>query len=200
MRHPTRLAIFLSVVTLVTAVLATACGGGGGGGGPRSSNDPGEIALWLERGAVDSGDLCRVRVDVFNPNPDGVVLKFRFPTSIRYSKNSAVLFPGNDDERFISPSFETTAEDFRYVVFMLSEDEIRYGEYSTLELNLKAIQADPDAIVAVDIDNNDPNVPDSREFDLKRPRFTAVEELGLEIRGDLPTSGTPSPTPTAGSN
>jgi hypothetical protein len=135
---------------------------------------------------------------VFNPNQDGIVLKFRFPTSIRYSKNSAVLFPGSEDARFISPSFETTAEGFRYVVFMLSDGDIRYGEYSTLELNLKAITADPDAIVAVDIDNNDPNVPDSREFDLKRPRFAAVEELGLEIRGDVPNDGTPTPTPTAG--
>jgi hypothetical protein len=153
--------------------------------------------LSLEKGSVDSGDLCRARVEIYDPNPNGVVLKIRFPTTVRYSRNSAVLFPNEYDERPISPSFEATYEGFRYLVFFLSNDEIRYGDFSSLELNLKASQADPDALISVDIDNNDPNIPDSQEFDDKRPQFSSVDESELEIRGEPGATGTPSPTPTA---
>ncbi len=187
---------FLAATTWSLVTLGTACGGGGGGGGPRSSNEPGDISLWLEKGAVDSGDLCRARVEVYNPNPDGIILKIRFPTTIRYSKNSAVLFPNEQDERPILPSFESVYEGFRYLVFFLSEEQIRYGDYSAIELNLKASQADPDALVSVDIDNNDLNIPDNREFNDKHPRFYSVEELELEIRGEGGPPVTPSPTPT----
>lgn len=188
---------FFKILLLVTmtgsvVILGAACGGGGGGGGPQSSNDRGDISLSLETSSVDSGDLFRARVEIYNPNPNGVILKIRFPTTIRYSRNSAVLFPNEEDERPVTPSFETTDEEFRYLVFLLSNDEIRYGDYSALELNLKASLPDRSAFVSVDIDNNDPNIPDAREFDKKRPQFDAVDEVEIEIRGDL----RPSPTPT----
>lgn len=181
---------------IATLSIAVGCGGGGGGGGTSSSNEPGDISLWLEKGAVDSGDLCRVRVDIYEPNPSGVILKLRFPTSLRYSRNSALLFPKEDDQRAITPSFEASRDGYRYVVFFLSNDDIRYGDYSTLELNLKAGQPDRDALVAVDLDNNDPNIPDSEEFNVKRPQFAPIEELGLEIRGDTSGPATPTATPT----
>jgi hypothetical protein len=187
----------LHAAILTVLVMAVACGGGGGGG-PRSSNEPGDLSLWLEKGSVDSGDLCRARVDIYNPNPAGVILKFRLPTSIRYSTNSAVLFPDEEDQRRIIPSFEATKDGFRYIVFFLSDAEIRYGDYSTLELNLKADRADPNALVAVDLDNNDPNIPDSREFNAKQPQFASVEELGLEILGEPGPTRTPGPARTPG--
>jgi hypothetical protein len=184
--------LLFATMTGSIVILGAACGGGGGGGGPQSSNDRGDISLSLETSAVDSGDLFSARVEIYNPNPNGVILKIRFPTTIRYSRNSAVLFPNEEDERPISPSFETMDEEFRYLVFILSNDEIRFGDYSALELNLKASLPDSSAFVSVDIDNNDPNIPDAREFDEKRPQFDAVDEVEIEIRGDL----RPTPTPT----
>jgi hypothetical protein len=184
--------LLFATMTGSIVILGAACGGGGGGGGPQSSNDRGDISLSLETSAVDSGDLFSARVEIYNPNPNGVILKIRFPTTIRYSRNSAVLFPNEEDERPISPSFETMDEEFRYLVFILSNDEIRFGDYSALELNLKASLPDSSAFVSVDIDNNDPNIPDAREFDEKRPQFYAVDEVEIEIRGDL----RPTPTPT----
>jgi hypothetical protein len=111
-----------------------------------------------------------------------------------------MLFPKEDDQRPITPSFEASGDGFRYVVFFLSNDDIRYGDYSSLELNLKASEADPNALVAVDLDINDPNIPDSQEFDVKRPQFVAIEELGLEIRGDPTAPRGPTATPTKKAN
>jgi hypothetical protein len=186
----------LATTTWSLLAVGAACGGGGGGGGPQASNDRGDVSLSLETSSVDSGDLCRARVEIYNPNPSGVILKIRFPTTVRYSKSSAVLFPNEEEERPISPSFQATYEGFRYLVFFLSNDEIRYGDYSALELNLKASLPDPAALISVDIDNNDPNIPDNQEFDDKRPQFYSVEEVELEIRGE--PRPTPTPTKKAG--
>lgn len=186
----------LATATWSLIAVGAACGGGGGGGGPQSSNDRGDVSLSLETSSVDSGDLFSARVEIYNPNPNGVILKIRFPTTVRYSRNSAVIFPNEHDERSISPSFEATSEGFRYLVFLLSNDEIRYGDYSALELTLKASLPDSDALISVDIDNNDPNIPDNKEFDPKRSQFYPVEEVELEIRGE--PRPTPTPTKKAG--
>lgn len=198
--------ITLTLSTLFALIsVITACGGGGGGGGASTPNDPGALSLWIERGKIDSGDLCHVRIDIREPNSNGVVLKVRFPTSIKYSDGSAVLFAGDDGARWVDPAFSETVDTFRYLVFFLRTRPGDLGGHLALELDVKGIKGDRDATIAVDLDNNDPNVPDAREFDPRRPRFSALEERGITITDDSEgsaspddtSSGTPTPTPTA---
>jgi hypothetical protein len=197
----------ICILFALTSVI-TACGGGGGGGSTSTPNDPGALSLWIERGKIDSGDLCHVRVDIREPNSNGVILKIRFPTSIKYSEGSAVLFAGDDGARWVTPTFSETVDTFRYLIFFLRARPGDLGGHLALELDVKGIKGDRNASIAVDLDNNDPNVPDAREFDPRRPRFSALEERGITITDDSEgatpsddsSSGTPTPTPSATEN
>lgn len=175
--------------------IVTSCGGGGGGGSA-AANAPGDAALSVERGTVDSGDLFRVNVEMFDPNPTGVILKLRFDKAIRYSPNSALLAPGKREQARLDPAFEVTVGDYRYLVFFISPQAINFRDYLSFGLTLKAISTNAAAPIGVDLDSNDPNVPDSREFDEKRPRFTPLDESWVRIRGDETVDGTPTPKPT----
>jgi hypothetical protein len=199
----------MTVLVTLLAGLVAACGGGGSGGG-EAPNYTGDLSLWLETGKMDAGDLCHVRIDIREPNPSGVILKLRFPTSLKYSEGSAVLFAGDDGARWIDPSTSVTIEKNRYVVFFLKPHPSDLGGHLAVELDVKGIKKDLEATIAADLDNNDPNIPDSREFDERRPRFSAMQEHGIRIFDDSETSGddssdapssdgasTPTATPTA---
>jgi hypothetical protein len=193
----------LSIVAI--AGLFAACGSppgtGGGGGGDRSANDPGDISLSVEKHDMDSGDFNRIHVDLFDINESGIILKFRYPSSIKYSKGSAVLFPGESEEFAITPYTEATSGKDRYLVFFISSDmAFGHGDLP-LELDLKAITQDEEAFVEADLDNNDPRIDDNDEFRVSTPKFTAREHEDIFIRDENSSkpsgSATATPTPSA---
>jgi hypothetical protein len=119
-----------------------------------------------------------------------------------YSKNSAVVFPGEKFERNFPPFTEATTAGERYLVFFVYPRQ-ETGDAVRLVLNLKAIEADEDSFIELGISNNDPNIPDSSEFSVSQPFFSAEDRASVFIRGVAAsatptpaTSGTPSPTPT----
>ena len=178
------------------------CGGGGGGGGS-SPNYAGSLSFNVERSVIDPGDKNRVTVEISDLNPSGAILKFRYPTALRYVANSASLFPGSDSEVGIAPFDETTLDGSRYLIFFLYPSSAIGDTYISLEFDLKAVKSNPEAFVEVDLDNNDNTVPDSLEFRPSDPRFSAVERWDVVIEGQSTdgtptpiTTGTPSTTPT----
>lgn len=188
--------------SLLCALILSSCGGGGGGGGSGSdSNFAGNVSLQVERDNLDSGDLTQVRIEVRDLNQRGAILKIRSSTSLRYVRNTAVLFPDRDEELRVSPSADAATDNERYVVFFLSPEDALSGDYVELELTMKATKGDSDAFIELDLDNNDSNIPDSKEFSITNPRFSAVVERGLYIAPDAsdPTP-TPEPSGTASSN
>ena len=185
------------VVVAALSALIASCGGGGGGSSSDSSspNDAGSVSLNVEKGEMDSGDKNRVRVEIDNLNPNGVLLKFHYPAALRYVANSATLFPGLEEETRISPYDEATLKGERYLVFFLYPSAALNDTYIALEFDLKAIKSNSDAYVEVDLDNNDRGVPDSNEFRAATPRFSALERWDVEIVGES-TDPTPTPAPT----
>jgi hypothetical protein len=180
-----------------------ACGGGGGGGSS-DTNNPGEVTLQVEKSYMDSGDLTGVRAEVFDINPNGVILKIRYPKSLRYVKDSAVFYKGEDEERPVAPNTEATDDENRYLVFFFSRRSANGDSYISVDFDLKAVSTDLEAFVEVDLDNNDPTVLDRDEFKVSAPRFTALQTWEIDIEGeedDSQTPGgsaTPTPTPAAG--
>jgi len=177
---------------IAIATIITACGGGGGGGGS-DSNYSGNIAIDLERDHIDSGDINRVSLEVVDINPNGSVLKIRLSKSLLFVKGSAVLFPGRDEESETTPDERAETDNERYLVFFLYPSDAIGGDFISLSFNVKGITGDKKGFIEVDLDNNDPSIPDEQEFDAASPRFTAKVHRSIYIDAD---SSEPTPTPT----
>jgi hypothetical protein len=201
--HMERLSVKALLFTL-SATLCLACGGGGGSSSP-SPNYPGTIYLSVERTTMDTGDMIRVRVALEDLNRDGVILKVRYARSLKYQRNSAFINtdPNNGDysqtQRFSSAEEQTGTAD-RYLVFFFDRNLYRRQKELVAEFDLKALTPDEKAFIEVDLDKNDPNVPDKDEFSLERPLFSAIDTIPIVISGTAkptPASGTPAATGTA---
>lgn len=179
---------------IILATIMTACGGGGGGGSS-DSNYAGNIVMDLERDHIDSGDINRVSLEVVDINPNGSLLKIRLSKSLLYVKGSAVLFPQREEERPTSPDDRVATDDERFLVFFLYPSDAIGGDFISLSFNVKGITGDKAGFIEADLDNNDPSIVDSQEFDPSAPRFTAKERRSIYIDSDT-TEPTPTPTPS----
>jgi hypothetical protein len=194
--RPFALCITLLLSVTLSALIAS-CGGGGGGSSSDSDspNDPGDVSLNVETSQMDTGDNTRVTAEIQNINASGVILKFHYPTALKYVSGSAVLFSGQDEEVQIQPVDEAVLKKQRYLVFFLYPSSAINDSYVSISFDLKAIKSNPDAYVEVDLDNNDPAIRDSQEFNPENPRFSALEKWDVEIVGES-TDPTPTPAPT----
>ena len=177
---------------LAIVMYLTSCGSGGGGGS--DSNYAGNIVVDLERDHIDSGDMNRISLEIVDINPQGSILKIRLSKSLQYAKGSAVLFPNRREERTITPDDRFATENERFLVFFLYPRDAISGDFMSISFNVKGITGDKNGFVEVDLDNNDPKIPDSREFDPAAPQFTAKERRSIYIE---PDSTQPTPTPTS---
>jgi len=141
--------------------------------------------------------MIRVRVALEDLNRDGVILKVRYARSLKYQRNSAFINtdPNNGDysqtQRFSSAEEQTGTTD-RYLIFFFDRSLYRRNKELVAEFDLKALTPDAKAYVEVDLDKNDPNVPDTDEFSLERPLFSAIDTIPIII------TGTAKPTPASG--
>ncbi len=192
-----RIAILVAATTALSAAIASCggIGGGGGGDGGGTANYAGSLSLSVERDRIDSGDKNRVRIEINDLNPDGAILKFHYPNSLRYVGNSAILFPDREERSDISPYDEVSINGERYLVFFLYPSSALNDVYISLEFDLKATKSDSEAYVEVDLDNNDLNILDRLEFKASSPRFSALERWDIVIEGES-TDPTPTPGPT----
>ncbi len=194
---PTRIPTLASALaTLLVALCVGSCGGGGGGGGSSSSpNYAGSLSFSVERDRIDPGDKTRVYAEINDLNPSGAILKFHYPKALRYVSGSATFFPDRDEETRVTPFIEASADGQRYLVFFLYPSAAIDDSYISLEFDLKAVRSNPDAYIEVDLDNNDAQVPDSNEFRIGDPRFSALERWDVVVEGQS-TDPTPTPAPT----
>ena len=179
---------------ILIASLALGCGGGGGGGSS-DSNYAGNIAIDLERDHIDSGDLNNIKIEVVDLNPNGSILKIRLSKSLSYVRGSGLLFAGREEEREISADDKATTDTENFVVFFLYPNEAINGDFISLSFKVKGLSGDKSGFIEVDLDNNDPSVPDSGEFNPSAPRFTAKERRSIYVDSDT-SEPTPTPTPS----
>jgi hypothetical protein len=104
------------------------------------------------------------------------------------------MFPDREEEMRVSPTEDVATDYERYVVFFLEPEQAIGGDYVSIRFTLKAIAGDEDGFIEVDLDNNDPNVADSREFKPSAARFTAKQRRSVYVE---PESSAPTPTPGA---
>lgn len=194
------LAAYSSTLLLICLLYAAGCGGGGGGGSDGDgSGAPAIVDLNLEPNDIDSGDFSTIKIELNDVNSAGILLKVAFPDALTYIRGSSFLSADGDDAAHFEPSIVQVASNVVYVVYFISRAHVGESNHAVLRLQVKALERLASGIVAVDADQNDPQIPDSREFDADNPNFTAVSEEDVTIDGSPPpaASGTVSGTPSA---
>jgi hypothetical protein len=180
------------LISVAIALTIASCGGGGGGGGGESdTNYPGYTEFQVERDSLDSGDLTNVTVMVHEVNSDGVFVKFHYPSSLRYQVGSAMMYSG-DAESWVStaPFDSASIESNKYLVFRISRPPEDQTNRVGIAFTVRAVHGDPSAFLEVELDNNDPTIPDEQEFNSSDPQFSSDDRWNISI------GGAPAPTPT----
>jgi hypothetical protein len=182
------------LIPLAIGLTVASCGGGGGGGGSEAEgNYPGYTEFHVERDSLDSGDLTDVTVTVFDINRNGVFLKFHYPSSLAYRSGSAIMHTGDADSWTTTSPFDATSTGSdKYLVFTVFPPPDDQTNRVSIGFTLRAVSGDPSAYVEVELDNNDPALPDNEEFNDSYPQFSSDDRWNISI------AGTPAATPTPG--
>jgi hypothetical protein len=80
----------------------------------------------------------------------------------------------------------------KYLVFRVSRPPEDQANRVSIGFTLRAVAGDPSAYVEVELDNNDPSLPDNLEFNDSYPQFSSDDRWNISI------AGTPAATPTPG--
>lgn len=181
----------LLIPIAIGLTIASCGGGGGGGGGEAESNYPGYVEFHVERDSLDSGDLTDITTTVFDINSDGVFLKFHYPASLAYRSGSAIMHSGDAESWTTVTPFDAASDGTnKYLVFRVSRPPEDESNHVSIGFTLRAVAGDPSAYVEVELDNNDPSLPDELEFNDSYPQFSSDDRWNISI------AGTPAPTPT----
>jgi hypothetical protein len=180
------------LIPVAISLTIASCGGGGGGGGDAESNYTGYVEFQVERDSLDSGDLTDITATVTDINRDGVFLKFHYPASLAYRSGSAIIHSGDEGSWTTTSPFDaaTNGTD-KYLVFRVSRPLEDQSNRVSIGFTLRAVSGDPSAYVEVELDNNDPSLPDNLEFNDSSPQFSSDDRWNISI------AGTPAPTPGA---
>lgn len=171
----------LAALIFIISLVVSACGGGGGGGG--GFVGAADLQLEVEPRVVDPGDRLFVRIRINEIHEDGIMLKLRFPSAIRYVRDSAMLYRdrGDDQGRAYPPTENETVESSIYLVFFVDHDDLEGDNRGELLLELEAREEVDDGQVEVDADVDNPRVDDDKEFDAENPAFAAEDRVYVDV-------------------
>jgi hypothetical protein len=186
------------VLIPIAVGLTIASCGGGGGGGDAGDNYPGYTEFHVERDSLDSGDLTDVSLTVHEINPDGVFVKLHYPASLKYQNGSAMVYSGDAVEWVATAPFDSASNgNNKYLVFRVSRPPENQTNRVAIGLTMRAVSGDPSAYIEVDLDNNDPTLPDDQEFDDANPQFSSDDRWNISIAGTIAATPTPAATGSA---
>jgi hypothetical protein len=179
---------FLYVFLLVATITSTAIGCGGGGGGGGEFVGAANVSVRCTPKKIDSGDRTQVRIELSNVHENGIAVKIRYPSGLRYVPSSSFLMI-NERELDASPTVNSTSdkEDLTYLVFYLSQSQFRRsnqeysGESGTLLVQLEGRDTVVDGEIEVDPDVDDPAEDNSVEFDIASPEFISEASASISV-------------------
>jgi len=180
-------ALSLLFVGLSAAVSLVACGGGGGGGGSDFVGAA-RVSVRSSPRQIDSGDRAQVSIELSDVHENGIALKIRFPSGLKYVASSSFLMI-DERELDVTPTVSATddKEDVTYLVFYLSQSQFRRssqeynGESGTLLVQLEGRDTVVDGEIEVDPDVDDPAEDNTAEFDLASPEFVSEGSASISV-------------------
>jgi hypothetical protein len=176
----------VSSITTLVALLFSGCGGGGGGG--ESFVGAATVVVRTAPNRIDSGDRTLTTIEVGSVHENGVALKIRFPSGLRYVSGSSLLAV-DSREIDISPTVNSIsrAESQTYLVFYLPQNlfkranEPYKGESGTVTLQLEGRTEVERGSIDVDADVDDPAENNATEFDIEAPEFISESSASIEV-------------------
>jgi len=180
---------FTSLLSLIlSGILLPIVGCGGGGGGGDDFVGAANVSVSSSPNRIDSGDRTQVRIELSNVHEDGIAVKVRFSSGLRYVPSSSFLMI-DEREIDVSPTVNATddTEDQTYVVFYLTQSQFRRssqeynGESGTLLIQLEGRKTVIDGEIEVDPDVDDPAEDNATEFDLASPEFVSEASASITV-------------------
>lgn len=162
------------------------CSGGGSQGDPIG---PARASITVSPTVIDTGDRTNVTVRIFEFQTAAVAIKIQFPSALRYVSESSAYAVGLPDLVDTGPDEEASSGDATTLVYYFSLDSLieQYGadeideDNITLLLQLEGLTDIQDGVVGVDIDIDNPDIPNDEEFDSTAPRFDAQAEDDVRV-------------------
>ena len=181
----------LLTTILLTSLSTTILCGCGGGGGDSSSDFSGaaNVSMSVQPSTLDSGDRALVSVEVSDVHPNGIALKFRYPSGLTYVPKSGSLFV-DEKKATLKPAIIAISSDGEstYLVYYLPQKLFRRagqqyaGDPGTVEFQLVGKSAVHDGLIEVDADVDDPTVSNTTEFNISKPEFLAEDQQGITVQ------------------
>lgn len=205
-RNMFRSLLMLTSIAAFAAGLAC-CGGGGGGGGEGMADEnlyPGDLTLSATPDTIDAGDRMQVQSELSNVYSKGIVLKYRFPAGLKYVQNSArlnvanlvgAIVPAFEVSGTVEPSPTSSPSStnssptptpsgtrVNYLVFIFGENDFAGRAEGIVSFLLEGVSRVEDGSLGVDADLNDPTLPDSKKFNVNKPKYEPQEEISINVK------------------
>lgn len=172
---------FRAFLILGVTLLATGCGGGGGGGG-NSFVGAAEVTIQASPQTIDTGDRALVTANVSDVHKSGILLKFHFPSSLRYVPNSAELVVAGSESE-LAPGFNVSIDNETYLVFFLGDRDFPSARSGVFRFEVQAVTKLANGEIEVDADVDDPEIANAEEFNPEAPEFEAQDAARIEVIG-----------------
>ena len=178
----TSLLLFCSlfVSSFVITSFLTACGGGGGGS---DTNFFGAALVNIDATPreIDPADRTKVTVRIDQAHENGVILKVRYPSELKYVVDSAFV-DSDGTKKDISPiGGEQSANRDNYLAFcFLPRDfEDRSNKFT---FELEGLSDFSKGKIEVDPDVKSTEGDDSCVFDASDPKFNGEDSIEISVR------------------
>lgn len=169
----------ISIFTLLVFTI-TSCGGGGGG----SSNDfQGAARVFISASPIriDTGDRMQVSIDISEIHPDGILLKIKFPTGLRYVPASSFFKIDNFTGDASPLANEIGDGNNRFLVYSVKPSSFGEREQGKLHFEIQGIAEVESGQIQVDPDVDNPLISNSEEFNVDSPDFSPEDGLGIAV-------------------
>lgn len=170
------------LILFMTCILP-ACGGGGGGGSSLEAELKGAlVSIEATPKKLLIGDRTLVTVAIREVHENGVIVKLRFPSNVRYVENTSFLKVGRESVDVSPLEGPKKSGESIYIAYYFSLDSFNKDRQGILELQLRGTTAASPVDVEVDSDSHDPTKDPAEEFRIKQPFFGAEDLVRIEVK------------------
>lgn len=167
---------------VLSCLVVIGCGGGGGG---EDTVDSGIATVRIRNtpNLIDIGDTTFVTLDVYDIIDDGsIILKIQAPEGLNYLLgSSSIELGGSQVIRDPDMVFNSATDRSNYLVYFVSKFELQERNNLTLRFQLTGENPVANGAIGVDVDLDNPNIPNANEVEVENPKFSAEDETAIKV-------------------